>query len=100
MTQSNVSGWLWGMQKQNSENVQALEVPVSYETKPEVNLGSPISPLLEIRKQVVIDATASHTLISPNTLPGQILAHIRSGLYVMCDHKFGNTYRRPKPNTI
>jgi hypothetical protein len=65
-----------------------------------VNLGSPSTPLLEIRKQAVIDATASHTFISPNALPGQILAHIRSGLRVACDHKFGNAHRRPKPNTI
>ena len=54
-------------------------IPVSYETRPVVNLGSPIIPLLEILKQAVIDATASHIFISANTLPGHVLAHI-SGL--------------------
>ena len=76
MTHSKVSGWLCGMQKQNCEKEQALKVPVSYETKPEVNLGSPIAPLLEIWKQAVIDATASHMFISANALPGHKLAHI------------------------
>jgi hypothetical protein len=84
------------MQKHKGEKTQALEEPVSYETRPEVNLGSPIAPLVEIRKQAVIDATASHMFVSANALPGQILAHIRSGLGV----KFRNTHRRPKPNTI
>ena len=54
---------------------------MAYETKPEMNLGSPSTPLLEIRKQAVIDATASHMFVSANALPGQILAHIRSGLH-------------------
>ena len=66
---------------QKGEKVQTLEVPVSYETKPELNLGSPSALLLEIRKLAVIDATASHTFVSPNALPGQILAHVRSGLH-------------------
>ena len=57
---------------------------MAYETNPEVNLGSPSTPLLEIRKQAVIDVTASHTFTSPNALPGQILAHIRSGLDARC----------------
>jgi hypothetical protein len=71
------------MQKQNCEKEQASRgIPVSYETRPEVNLGSPITPLLEIRKQAVIDATASHIFISANALPGHILVHI-SGL--LCD---------------
>ena len=60
--------------------MQALEVPVSYETKPEVNLGSPIAPLVEIRKQAVMDATATHTLVSANALPGQMLAGSMSAL--------------------
>ena len=95
MTQSNVSGWLWDMQKQNSENVQVLAV--SYETKPEVNFGSPISPLLEIRKQVMIDATAGHRVHITKRL-----AKTNTGteLHVMCDYKVGNTYRHPKPDTI
>ena len=42
-------------------------------------MGSPIAPLLEMLKQAVIVATASHIFISANTLPGHILAHI-SGL--------------------
>jgi hypothetical protein len=97
MTQSNISGWLYSsMQKKNGEKAQALEVSISYETKPEVNLGSPSTPLLEIRKQAVMDATASHTFISPNALPGQRLARISKWVA----WKSGNIYRRPKPNTI
>ena len=72
---------------------------VSYETRPEVNLGSPIAPLLEIRKQAVIDATASHMFISANALPGHILAHIYQDQGCIRGYKFGgNTHRRPKPN--
>ena len=67
--------------RQKGEKVQALEVPVSYETRPEVTLGSPIGPLAEIRRQAVMDATASHMFVSANALPGQILVHIRSGLH-------------------
>ena len=48
-------------------------IPASYETRPEVNLGSPIAPLLEMLKQAVIDATASHIFVSANILPGHIL---------------------------
>jgi hypothetical protein len=51
---------------------QALEVSTSYELKPEANLGSPITPLVEIRKQEVIDPTASRMFMSSNSLPGQI----------------------------
>ena len=83
-------------ENKNGEKAHTLEIPVSYTTKPEVNLGSPIAPMLEIWKQAVTDATASHMLISPNALPGQILAHIRSRMQA----KFGDPHRRPKPNTI
>jgi hypothetical protein len=64
-----------------------------------VNLSSPIGPLAEIRKQAVMDATESHTLVSANALPGQILARIMSALRGL-RVKFGNTHRRPKPNSI
>ena len=76
ITHSKVSGCLCGMQKRKGEKAQTLEVLTSYETKPEANFGSPITPLLEIRKEAVTDATASQTFISPYTLPGQKLAHI------------------------
>jgi len=69
------------MQKQKGEKAQALEVPGSYEIRPEVNLGSFIGPLVEIRKQAVMDATASHTLVSANALPGQVLVRSKSGLH-------------------
>ena len=66
--------------EKKGEKAQALEVPGTYEIRPEVNLGSPIGPLAEIRRQAVMDATASHTLVSANALPGQILARIMSAL--------------------
>jgi len=96
MMQSNMSGWLCGMQRQKGKNAQALGVRVSYETSPEVNLGSLSIPFAEIWKQAVIDATASHMFASANAFPGQILAHFREKVA----WKFGNAYRCPKPNTI
>ena len=80
MTHPEVSEWLGDMQKKRWEGAGS-RCSTAYETKPQVNLGSPSTPLLEIRKQAVIDATASHTFISPNAFPGQILAHIRNGLH-------------------
>jgi hypothetical protein len=80
MTHSNISGWLCGMQKQKGEKAQTPEVPGTYEIRPEVNLGSPIGPLAEIWRQAVMDATASHTLVSANAFPGQILPRIMSAL--------------------
>ena len=74
MTHSKASGWLCDFRKKRWEGSKALKVLVSYEIRPEVNLGSPITPLLEIWKQAVIDATASHMFISANVLPGHILA--------------------------
>jgi hypothetical protein len=62
------------IQKQNCEKEQASRgIMVSYETRPEVYLDSPIAPLPEILQQAVIDATASHMFISANALPGHIL---------------------------
>ena len=62
------------------EKTQALEESASYETRPEVNLGSPSAPLVEIRKQAAMEATASHMFVSANALPGQILACHISGV--------------------
>ena len=74
MTHSKVSGWLCGKCRNKTVRRRRLEsIPVSYETRPEVNLGSLIAPLLEMLKQAVIDATASHIFISANILPGHIL---------------------------
>ena len=39
-----------------------------------------MGPLVEIRKQAVMDATASHRFVSANNLPGQILERIMSAL--------------------
>jgi len=97
MTHSNTSGWLYGMQKtKNGEKGASSRsrYQLSYATRPETNLGSPKAPLVESRKQAVMDATASHTFVSANALPGQILVRIRRRLRV----KFGNAHRRPKPN--
>ena len=57
-----------------------------------------MGPLAEIRKQAVMDATASHRFVSANNLPGQILERIMSA-FAWWRAKFGNTHRRPKPNT-
>ena len=62
-----------------------------------MNLGSPNAPLLEIWKQAVIDATASHIFISAMVLPGHKLCTL-SGLGCIRGYQIRNTHRRPKPN--